>query len=150
MAIYLFLQILKFTKYSIKLIEKLSRRHLIKSSHVFVIKGFTVEDTVVFICLKVLIIFYVFYSNNVQVTFVKNFTIKHNQFINVKHWYFIHNWSDNAFKGSVVIRAFPSVHWGQLKITLTVSLSRCITEYFVLFFQKLKIHEKENGWEGLK
>ena len=42
MAIYLFLQILKFTKYIIKLIEKLSRRHLIKSSDVFVIKGFTV------------------------------------------------------------------------------------------------------------
>ena len=42
MAIYLFLQILKFTKYSIKLIEKLSRQHLINSSDVFVIKGFTV------------------------------------------------------------------------------------------------------------
>ena len=42
MAIYLFSQILKFTKYSIKLIEKLSRRHLINSSDVFVIKGFTV------------------------------------------------------------------------------------------------------------
>ena len=42
MAIYLFSQILKFTKYSIKLIEKVSRRHLINSSDVFVIKGFTV------------------------------------------------------------------------------------------------------------
>ena len=42
MAIYLFSQILKFTKYSIKLIEKLSRRHFINSSDVFVIKGFTV------------------------------------------------------------------------------------------------------------
>ena len=42
MAIYLFLQILKITKYSIKLIEKLSRRHLINSFDVFVIKGFTV------------------------------------------------------------------------------------------------------------
>ena len=42
MAIYLFSQILKFTKYSIKPIEKLSRRHLINSSDVFVIKGFTV------------------------------------------------------------------------------------------------------------
>ena len=42
MAIYLFSQILKFTKYSIKHIEKLSRRHLIKSSDVFIIKGFTV------------------------------------------------------------------------------------------------------------
>jgi len=42
MAIF-FLQILKFTKYSIKLIEKLSRRHLINSSDVFVIKGFTVN-----------------------------------------------------------------------------------------------------------
>ena len=42
MAIYLFSQILKFTSYSIKLIEKLSRRHLINSSDVFVIKGFTV------------------------------------------------------------------------------------------------------------
>ena len=42
MAIYLFSQILKFTKYSLKLIEKLSRRHLINSSDVFVIKGFTV------------------------------------------------------------------------------------------------------------
>ena len=44
MAIYLFSQILKFAKYSIKLIEKLSRRHLINSSDVFVIKGFTVAD----------------------------------------------------------------------------------------------------------
>ena len=43
MAIYLFSQILKFTYYSIKLVEKLSRRHLINSSDVFVIKGFTVE-----------------------------------------------------------------------------------------------------------
>ena len=43
MAIYLFSQILKFTKYSMKLIDKLSRRHLISSSDVFVIKGFTVE-----------------------------------------------------------------------------------------------------------
>ena len=42
MTIYLFSQIRKFTKYSIKLIEKLSRRHLINSSDVFVIKGFTV------------------------------------------------------------------------------------------------------------
>ena len=42
MAIYLFSEILKFTKYSIKLIEKLSRRHLINSSDAFVIKGFTV------------------------------------------------------------------------------------------------------------
>ena len=42
MAIYLFSQILKFTLYSIKLIEKLSRRHLINSFDVFVIKGFTV------------------------------------------------------------------------------------------------------------
>ena len=42
MAIFLFSQILKFTYYSIKLIEKLSRRHLINSSDVFVIKGFTV------------------------------------------------------------------------------------------------------------
>ena len=41
MAIYLFSQIMKFTKFSIKLIEKLSRRHLINSSDVFVIKGFT-------------------------------------------------------------------------------------------------------------
>ena len=43
MAIYLFSQILKITQYSIKLIEKLSRRHLINSSDVFVIKGFTVQ-----------------------------------------------------------------------------------------------------------
>ena len=43
MAIYLFSHILKFTKYSVKLIEKLSRRHLINSSDVFVIKDFTVE-----------------------------------------------------------------------------------------------------------
>ena len=44
---YLFIfesKILKFTKYSIKLIEKLSRRHLINSSDVFVIKGFTVHS----------------------------------------------------------------------------------------------------------
>ena len=45
MAIYLFSQILKFTKYSLKLIEKLSRRYLINSSDVFVIKGFTVYCT---------------------------------------------------------------------------------------------------------
>ena len=38
-------QILKFTKYSMKLIEKLPRRHLINSSDVFVIKGFTVSDS---------------------------------------------------------------------------------------------------------
>ena len=43
MAIYLVSQILKFTKYSIKLIEKLCRRHLINSSGVFVSKGFTVD-----------------------------------------------------------------------------------------------------------
>ena len=51
MAIYLFSQILKFTKYSIKLIEKLSRRHLINSSDVFVIKGFTVAPLVL-ICIR--------------------------------------------------------------------------------------------------
>ena len=45
MAINLFLQILKFPKYGIKLIEKLSRRHLIHSSDVFVIKGCTVSKT---------------------------------------------------------------------------------------------------------
>ena len=43
MALNLFSQILKFAQYSIKLIEKLSRRHLIISSDVFVIKGFTVD-----------------------------------------------------------------------------------------------------------
>jgi len=37
-AIYLFSQILKFTKYCIKLIEKLSRRHFINSFDVFVIR----------------------------------------------------------------------------------------------------------------
>ena len=42
MAINLLSQILKFTKYSIKLIEKLSRRHLKNSSDELVIKGFTV------------------------------------------------------------------------------------------------------------
>ena len=44
MAIYLFSQILNIRKIviSLKLIEKLSRRHLINSSDVFVIKGFTV------------------------------------------------------------------------------------------------------------
>ena len=42
MSIYSLLQILRFTLYSIKLIEKLSRRHLINSFDVFVIKGFTV------------------------------------------------------------------------------------------------------------
>ena len=42
MAIYLFSQILKY-KLSIKLIEKLSRRHLIKSSDVFFIQGSTVS-----------------------------------------------------------------------------------------------------------
>ena len=44
MAIYLYFQILKFTKYSEKLIEKLSRRHAINSSDVFVIKCFTVYN----------------------------------------------------------------------------------------------------------
>ena len=43
MAIYLFFQILKFALYSVKLIEQLSRRHLINSFDVFVIKGFTVD-----------------------------------------------------------------------------------------------------------
>ena len=42
MGIYLFSQILKFMQYSIKLIEILSRMHLINSSDVLVIKGFTV------------------------------------------------------------------------------------------------------------
>ena len=53
MAIYLFSQILKFTQYSLKLIEKLSRRHLINSSDVFVIKGFTVHKAVISVCLCV-------------------------------------------------------------------------------------------------
>ena len=43
MAIYLFSQI-NTVIYVIKLIEKLSRRHLINSSDVFVIKGFTVYE----------------------------------------------------------------------------------------------------------
>jgi len=58
MAIYLFLQILKFTKYYynlllllLKLIKKLSRRHLINSSDVFLIKGFTVLYSTVFYCI---------------------------------------------------------------------------------------------------
>ena len=42
MAINLFSLILRFTLNGIKLIEKLSRRHLINSFDVFVIKGFTV------------------------------------------------------------------------------------------------------------
>ena len=46
MAMYLFSQILKFTKYSVKPIEKVSRRHLINSSDVFVIKGFTVSKRI--------------------------------------------------------------------------------------------------------
>ena len=44
MAIYSFSEILKFTLYSIKLMEKMSRRHLINSSDLFVIKGFTVDN----------------------------------------------------------------------------------------------------------
>ena len=58
MAIYLFSQILKFTQYSIKLIEKLSRRHLINSSNVFLIKGFTVSrsiDIKVVICVSLFV-----------------------------------------------------------------------------------------------
>ena len=46
MAIYLFSQLLKFTYYRIKLIEKLSRRHLMNSFDVFFIKGFTVVATI--------------------------------------------------------------------------------------------------------
>ena len=49
MDIYLFSQILKFTKYSIKLVEKWSRRHLINSSDVFVIKGFTGVITIMIV-----------------------------------------------------------------------------------------------------
>ena len=55
MTIYLFSQILKFTYYSIKLIEKLSRRHLINSSNVFVIKGFTVSNLTVASILFILV-----------------------------------------------------------------------------------------------
>ena len=43
MDIYLFSQILRFTYNSIIHIKKLSRRHLINSSDVFIIKGFTVD-----------------------------------------------------------------------------------------------------------
>ena len=57
MAIYLFSQILKFTYYSIKLIEKLSRRHFINSSDVFVIKGFTVYNRNIF---KTSLYFFIF------------------------------------------------------------------------------------------
>ena len=39
---WIFIYFLKVTKHSIKLVEKLPRRHLINSSDVFVIKGFTV------------------------------------------------------------------------------------------------------------
>ena len=42
MAIYLFIYTRRFKYNSIKLIEKMSRRHLINSFDVFVIKGFTV------------------------------------------------------------------------------------------------------------
>ena len=45
MVIYLFSQILKFTQYSIKLIEKLSRRHLINSFDVRLIYGLTVGNS---------------------------------------------------------------------------------------------------------
>ena len=42
MAIHLFLKLLILSYDSIKPIEKMSRRHLISSSDVFVFKGFTV------------------------------------------------------------------------------------------------------------
>ena len=59
MVIYLFSQILKFTKYSIKYSEKFSRRHFINSSDVFVIKGFTVGELVLFIILNEMLEFLV-------------------------------------------------------------------------------------------
>ena len=56
MAIYLFIYTRRFKYNSIKLIEKMSRRHLINSSDVFVIKGFTVSSllnkSTIFIILK--------------------------------------------------------------------------------------------------
>ena len=52
MAIYLFSLILKFTQYSIKLNEKLSRRYLINSSFLFAIDGFTAinKNLIIVIC----------------------------------------------------------------------------------------------------
>ena len=39
-----------------------------------------------------------------------------------KHWYLIHTWSEKAFKGTVVNRALPFLHWESPQITLTVPL----------------------------
>ena len=56
--------------------------------------------------------------------------MKINSLKNQKHWYLIHNWSDKAFKGTVVNRALVSLHChickvgGSLEITLTISFSR--------------------------
>ena len=86
---YFFLQILKFTKYSIKLIEKLSRRHLINSSDVFVIRFTTIlwiretqtfyslekfkKDLLIFICLHNLQLSAIGYRMNFKTTFYKFF-----------------------------------------------------------------------------
>ena len=71
MAIYLFSQILKFTKYSIKFIEKLSRRHLINFSDVFVMKGFIVlYSRLVYSILDLSYLFKTCLLNSRQLTFL--------------------------------------------------------------------------------
>ena len=49
--------------------------------------------------------FLFFCSRSVQVIFEEKPQLKSINFQNCKHWYLIHTWSDNAFKGSVVNRA---------------------------------------------
>ena len=54
--------------------------------------------------------------------------------------YLIHTWSDNALKGTVVNRAWPSLHGESLEITLTVPLRKGFN-CFVKSWQYGKIHD---------
>ena len=55
----------------------------------------------------------------VEMRTVEKPQLKINSFQNYKHTYFIHNWSDKAFKGTIVNGALSSLLVGSLEISLT-------------------------------
>ena len=56
----------------------------------------------------------------VEMRTVEKPQLKINSFQIYKHTYFIHNWSDKAFRGTIVNGALSSLLVGSLEITLTV------------------------------
>ena len=94
-----------------------------------------VEDIVVFLIWKVFLIIPICYPavSKYKSHFWREPTqLKLISFLNYKHWYLTHTWSDKPFQVTVVNLPLPSLHRGSLEITLTLPFTSYTKSYHLI------------------